>query len=165
MSTTEVVAVASMRPGFGMLRSSELVRRHVSASTVSPATAAFRADVDMLTAAAKCTPKHTSASARLSTKSSDGKAEAGWQMPRGCPSCRERHRAEKGDPDMSARIAPGISGESSSTLLASVSLLWWSRVSVCLHVFCLIPLCSLHTRLHPFQEKSNFLGHLSERKI
>ncbi|CAK7265147.1 hypothetical protein SEPCBS119000_001364 [Sporothrix epigloea] len=109
MTTTEVVAVAGMRPGFGLLRSSDSVKRHASVSPVPPATAAIRFDVNVLTAAAKSSPKHFSAP--IYTTSRDGKAEGSWQTPRGCPSCHERQQAESSDSEMfpTARSKTGAS--------------------------------------------------------
>lgn len=86
-----VVAAAGMRPGFGLRRSVGVLRsRDINTATTTAATATAATAATSTTARTK-TPTATSLTAR------DSKAEAGWQMPRGCPSCRERQQADGGD--------------------------------------------------------------------
>jgi hypothetical protein len=88
MAAAEVVAVAAagMRPGFG-LRRRVGVLRDVNTTTTTSTAATTMAVTSM---------KTTETLPALST-ARDRKKDASWQMPRGCPSCRERQQADGGD--------------------------------------------------------------------
>ncbi|CAK7198032.1 hypothetical protein SEUCBS139899_000690 [Sporothrix eucalyptigena] len=101
MAATEVVAVAAagMRPGFGMRRSVGVVRSVNHASSVSTVR-----NINMTVTTPNTQPPTP---APVSITARESKAEAGWQMPRGCPSCRERQQAESGDvPVLVADVMP-----------------------------------------------------------